>query len=98
MPRLIRFWQRNAEREIMALDRMTKLSWIYDLYRLGQDAAQAGNTSDIYQQILAHIVDGFNAKSGSLALCNNGGNGLTIVAGIDLPARIVGSNVEMGGG
>ena len=80
----------------MAFDRMTKLSWIYDLYRLGQDAAMAENAAAIYQRILIHIVSGFEAKNGSLALCDEGGDSLTIVAGIDLPAGVVGRPVKMG--
>ncbi len=91
----------NLTLRTASLDRITQLSWIYDLYRLGQNAAQAGDTSAIYQQMLTHIVGGFNAKSGSLVLCDNAGVGcslLTIIAGIDLPSGIVGSKVEMGEG
>ncbi|TCV89654.1 ATP-binding protein [Sulfurirhabdus autotrophica] len=82
----------------MAFDRMTKLSWIYDLYRLGQDVALRENTDAIYQQIIEHIVDGFEGKSGSLALRDAKGDNLTIVAGIDLPEGVVGSSVKLGGG
>ncbi|MBI5659277.1 MAG: GAF domain-containing protein [Nitrosomonadales bacterium] len=83
----------------MALDKTNRLSWIYDLYRLGQDAALGKNTSVVYQQILVHIVGGFSAKSGSLVLRDNdGSNRLTIIAGIDLPAGVVGSKVEIGEG
>lgn len=78
----------------MPFDRMSQLSWIYDLYRMGHGAAH--DTSAIYQQILAHIVDGFEAKSGSLALC--GDEELTIVAGIDLPPGVIGSKVKIGEG
>ena len=80
------------------MEQMTKLSWIYDLYRLAQDTVQAENTSGVYQQILARIVNGFDAKSGSLALRGNSENDLTIVAGIDLPAGVNGSKVAMGAG
>ncbi len=83
----------------MSLDRMTKLSWIYDLYRLGQNTVQAENTSVIYQQILAHIVNGLDAKSGSLALRCHDESDLTIVAGIDLqPGVVIDSKVEKGVG
>ncbi|MBI4938771.1 MAG: GAF domain-containing protein, partial [Nitrosomonadales bacterium] len=83
----------------MSLDTTNRLSWIYDLYRLGQAAVQDKNTAAVYQQILTHIVDGFNAKSGSLVLRDNdGSNLLTIIAGIDLPVGVVGSKVEMGEG
>jgi PAS domain S-box-containing protein len=76
-----------------------KLSWIYDLYLLGQNAAQAReDTAGIYQQILEHIVAGFNAKSGSLALLDHSNGNLTIVAGIDLPDGVIGKRVNMGDG
>ena len=83
------------------MDQITPLPWIYDLYRLGQNAAQEGDTTAVYQQLLIHVVHGFSAKSGSLALCDNTGTGcnlLTIVAGIDLPIGVVGSKVELGEG
>ena len=79
----------------MSLDRMTQLSWIYDLYSLGQNAALEGDTSQIYQRILLHIVAGFDANSGSLALHENSSASLTIVAGIDLPTGVIGSKVKM---
>ena len=83
----------------MSLDKTIRLSWIYDLYRLGQEAALGKNTSVVYQQILAHIVGGVSAKSGSLALSDSdGGDYLTIIAGIDLPAGVVGSKVKNGEG
>ncbi len=83
----------------MSLDQTSRLSWIYELYRFGQDAALEKNTSAVYQQILVHIVGGFNAKSGSLVLRDNKESDLlTIIAGIDLPAGVVGSKVEMGEG
>jgi signal transduction histidine kinase len=82
----------------MSLERMTRLSWIYDLYHLGQNALQERDTADIYQRILEHIVAGFDAKSGSLALHDCACDTLTIVAGIDLPAHVIGSKVNMGEG
>ncbi|MEW5943841.1 MAG: GAF domain-containing protein, partial [Pseudomonadota bacterium] len=82
----------------MSLDRMTTFSWIYDLYRLGQSAAALENTQEVYQQILIHTVTGFDAESGSLALRDEAGDKLAIVAGMDLPAGIIGSSVAMGAG
>ncbi|MDP2785443.1 MAG: ATP-binding protein [Sulfurimicrobium sp.] len=82
----------------MALDRMTKLSWIYDLYRLGQSPLLLQNPDKIYQQLLAHIVTGFDARSGSLALLSENRSILTIVAGMDLPPGVIGSAVSLGSG
>ena len=81
------------------MDQTNRLSWIYELYRFGQDAALKENTAIIYQQILTHIAGGFKANSGSLALRGKKeGDSLTIIAGIDLPAGVVGSQVAMGEG
>ncbi|MDP2827899.1 MAG: ATP-binding protein [Sulfuricellaceae bacterium] len=82
----------------MALDRMTKLSWIFDLYQLGQSATLLQNPDKIYQQLLAHIVAGFEARSGSLAMLGGDQTILTIVAGIDLPPQVIGSAVPLGSG
>lgn len=82
----------------MPLDRMTKLSWIYDLYRLGQSPQLLKEPDKIYQQLLDHIVAGFDARSGSLALLTEDQSALTIVAGIDLPPHVIGSAVPLGGG
>lgn len=82
----------------MSLDKLKQLSWIYDLNRLGQASANAEDTSSIYQRILQHIVDGFEAKSGSLALLDKDGKYLTIVAGIDLPSGVIGLQIAPGEG
>ncbi|MDP2751884.1 MAG: ATP-binding protein, partial [Rhodocyclaceae bacterium] len=88
----------HAKESIMALDRMTKLSWIYDLYHLGQSPRLWQAPDEIYQQLLTHIVTGFDARSGSLALLGHDDQVLTIVAGIDLPVGVVGSTVPLGSG
>ena len=82
----------------MALDRLLQLSWIYDLNRLGQDAVSFKNGSSVYQRVLEHIVKGFDANSGSLALLNHAENCLNIVAGIDLPKEALGKRINMGEG
>lgn len=82
----------------MPLDRMTKLSWIYDLYQLGQSSQLLEDPDKIYQQLLAHIVTGFDARSGSLALLTEEQDSLTIVAGIDLPPHVIGCSVPLGSG
>lgn len=70
------------------------ITWISDLYRLGQRAD--GEGLRVYQALLEHIVGGFEGKSGSLALVNQGG--LVIVAGIDLPPGVVGQRINIGVG
>ncbi len=87
-----------AEDQSMRIDPMTELSWIYDLYRLGQGGVSQGNPTAIYQQILSHVVTGLGAENGSLALADEDNRSLTIVAGIDLPAGVVGRSIAMGEG
>src|SRR5674476_1700082 len=82
----------------MSLDRLKQLAWIYDLNRLGQESVNAEDNSSVYQRILQHIVNGFEAGSGSLALLDHAKNCLTIVAGIDLPGGVIGKCVNMGEG
>ena len=82
----------------MSLD-TNELAWIYDLYRLGQSAGQSRlGVSKIYQKVLEHIVRGFEAKSGSLALLDHNDGKLTLVAGIDLPDGTIGKRISMGEG
>lgn len=82
----------------MSLERLKQLTWIYDLHRLGQDAVATEDTSSVYQRLLQHIVGGFEAESGSLALLNHENNHLTIVAGIDLPSGVIGRQIPLGEG
>ncbi|OGT03860.1 MAG: histidine kinase [Gallionellales bacterium RBG_16_57_15] len=82
----------------MAHEKITKLSWIYDLYRLGQSGGLGGQAATVQHQILEHIVQGFEGKSGTLALTNEDGASLTIAAGIDIPAQAIGSRIEFGQG
>jgi signal transduction histidine kinase len=82
----------------MSLNRLKQLSWIYDLNRLGQASAMAEDSSSVYQRILQHIVNGFEADSGSLALLDKDGKYLTIVAGIDLPSGVIGLQIAPGEG
>ncbi len=84
----------------MLSDKVTKLSWVYQLYRLGQTSNLREKPEQVQHAILLHIVEGFGASSGTLAIsCGDDGDAfLTIVAGIDIPARVIGSRVELGSG
>ncbi|TAN74322.1 MAG: GAF domain-containing sensor histidine kinase [Gallionella sp.] len=82
----------------MSQQEVTKLSWVYDLYRLGQSGALGGQAEAVQRQILEHIVRGFEGKSGTLALADEDGGSLGIVAGIDIPVQAIGSKVELGQG
>ncbi len=82
----------------MTPDRLKQLNWIYDLNRLGQAAVDVDDSASVYQRILQHIVNGFEADSGSLALLDKDGKYLTIVAGIDLPSGVIGLQIAPGEG
>ncbi len=73
--------------------------WIYALYELGQTAANDAAPLQVLQNILEHIVSGFEAQSGSIALRVEGTEDLLeIAAGIDLPPGVVGSRLPRGVG
>ncbi len=73
--------------------------WIYALYELGQTAASGAAPLQVQQDILEHIVSGFDAQSGSIALCVEGTEDLLeIAAGIDLPPGVIGSRLPRGAG
>ncbi|MFA5983105.1 MAG: ATP-binding protein [Methylococcaceae bacterium] len=76
-----------------------QLSWIYDLYQIGQSNSINGNSESVFLDILKHVVEGFKANTGSLALyLDNGHNGLSIVAGIGLPEAWIGREIKLGVG
>jgi PAS domain S-box-containing protein len=82
----------------MLLNETHQLNWIHDLYRLAQSDLLANKTNEVFERILQHIVQGFNANTGSLALCQGDDNRLSIVAGIGLPAECIGSVIAHGNG
>lgn len=69
---------------------------LLSVFQLLRESTRADDLSDIYQRIIEHIVAGFDADSGSLALADENGESLTIVAGIDLPENVIGKVVPMG--
>ena len=82
----------------MAFENMSKLSWIYDLYRMGQSAELHDNPRKVWQQIMTHIVQGMEAVSGSLSLREGETDTLIVVAGISLPESVLGSKRKFGEG
>jgi len=75
----------------------TDLAWICALYELGQKAANGAHPQQVRQEILEHIVRGFDAESGSIALIIDGTEDrLEIVAGTDLPRGTIGSELPRG--
>jgi len=84
--------------------KITQMSWVHDLYRLGQSGALGGQAEAVQQRILEHIVQGFEGKSGTLALVDEDivlfdeGGSVTIVAGIDIPVQMIGNRITFGQG
>jgi two-component system NtrC family sensor kinase len=75
------------------------LAWIRALYEFGQTAAHGADPLRVRQDILTHIVQGFDAESGSIALMVDGTEDqLEIAAGTDLPPGVVGSKLQRGVG
>ncbi len=80
-------------------DKTADLAWIRALYEFGQTAAYGADPLRVRQDILTHIVQGFDAESGSIALIVHGTEDeLEIAAGTDLPQGIVGSRLQRGVG
>ena len=76
---------------------ITDLAWISALYALGHKAANGANPRQVQQEILEHIVRGFDAESGSIALIVQGTDDqLEIAAGTDLPRGTVGNQLPRG--
>lgn len=86
----------NNEEIDRLFSRMIKISWIYDLYQLGQDIRSLDNASGIYQQLLVHFVQGLEGDGGCLALYDAGGSRLKITAGIDLKEGVIGHTLAIG--
>lgn len=82
----------------MLSNKVTQLSWVYQLYRLGQSGGLRDKPQQLQQALLEHIVEGFGASSGTLALADEDGRSLTVVAGIGIPAHVMGSRIEFGCG
>jgi two-component system NtrC family sensor kinase len=80
----------------MTQENQLGIEWINDLYRIGRAVASAGDRAASHQAILEHLVRGFAAASGCLALTEPDGRSLRIVAGLKLPLAVVGSRVAFG--
>jgi signal transduction histidine kinase len=79
--------------------RIADLHWICALYELGQKAANGAHPQQVRQEILEHIVAGFDAESGSIALIvDNTSDELELAAGTDLPPHLIGSALPRGTG
>lgn len=74
-----------------------EFSWVEELFRLGAAIAKEC-PAEVQRRILLHTVTGFQAESGSLALLQDDGDTLVIVASVDLPPDVVGRVIPRGVG
>ncbi len=79
-------------------DTQLSLTWIYNLFRIGQERATSCSDTQAAQELLAHIVSGYHASSGSLAFAYDAEQQLRIVAGTRIPISAIGSSVAYGDG
>lgn len=79
------------------LAQLRSIAWIHGLYRLAR-AAPGENAAQVGEKILQHIVAGFSAAGGCLALREEGAEAVRIVAGIGLPRKAIGTCVPYGEG
>ncbi|HEU0203843.1 MAG TPA: GAF domain-containing protein [Burkholderiaceae bacterium] len=83
--------------EPKAIERVADVTWIAELYRVSGVAALSSDPHDALLVILNHIVDGFGAVSGSLALVPDGESDvLELVAAIDVPPHAFGTRIAFG--
>jgi len=82
----------------MPFENMAKLSWIYDLYRLGQESALREKPAEVQRRILEHIVQGIGADTGSLSVRADVEDELVLTADIGLPPQAIGKQIKKGRG
>lgn len=79
----------------MEVDNKSDWSWVYDLYRIGQVIATE-SPDQAQRAILNFVVTRFGATSGTVALMNESGSALRIVAGIGGSERFIGHTIPVG--
>src|SRR5215211_8802796 len=76
---------------------LLRLSWVYDLYRLGAIIG-ASRGREFQQEVLEQIVHGLGATSGSLALVDEEKQMMFVAACSGLRRDIVGQPLNLGDG
>jgi signal transduction histidine kinase len=76
---------------------LLRLSWVYDLYRLGVIIG-ASDGRQFQQEVLEEIVRGLGATSGSLALIDDEKQMMFVAACAGLPPEIIGQPLNLGDG
>ena len=86
-----------AVRPSEAQESLQRLSWVYDLYRLGATIG-ASRGREFQQEVLEQIVHGLGATSGSLALVDEEKQMMFVAACTGLRTDIVGQPLNLGDG
>jgi two-component system, NtrC family, sensor kinase len=84
-------------RQAEAPESLLRLSWVYDLYRLGAIIGQSRGR-EFQQEVLEQIVHGLGATSGSLALVDEEKQMMFVAACCGLRPDIVGQPLNLGDG
>lgn len=77
---------------------LNRLSWVYDLYRLGAIIGLGEQRRQFQRDVLEHIVEGVGASTGSLALVDDEKKTLLVAACVGLTAEVLGQQIDMGEG
>jgi len=79
------------------LEQDRQLAWAQGLYQIGQTITHE-KSEHVQQKLLEHIVTFFEADSGCIALLDETGGALNIVAGSGSAAEFVGAAIKVGDG
>lgn len=77
---------------------LNRLSWVYDLYRLGAIIGLGEQRRQFQRDVLEHIVEGVGASTGSLALVDDERKTLFVAACVGLTDEVLGQQIEIGEG
>src|SRR5690349_14338452 len=78
----------------MKLEKISSLSWIHRLYLINHASLASPDSVPVEQRLLEHVIDGFEAENGSLALFESeDSEQLRIIAGVGLPSGVLGGRV-----
>jgi len=84
--------------EINNIDSIPLLSWIYDIYLLGNKTALSDNSKLVQTELIENIIKTFGGYSGCLVEKNTKTNDLEIVSVVGLPDHVLGTHIKFGEG
>lgn len=86
-------------REVLSTtEQVSGIRWVDELYSLSQIASDATDLDNALSSMLRHVVDAFDAQSGTLALYFAEDDALRIVVGTELPSAAIGRRIALGEG